>query len=235
MKPKVRMLASRFKISMFPVGRAGFGAEKAIAAMEGPIGKLTMLGNASVLSSSVIHVSSAFSHQLMTLSWPQIGKCVAKRSCFGLYLGPNAPNFGGPKWQFEQKKHDGIADTFSWKLLLNCFIFEPRAHPHPQVRHVFFCKQGMSYVLPTCPTWHEQFVDSDTELQCAAQSQLDANSSRYSLGSIAWCNVSSHCCEVCRCRCETGRQDASLLKSATTWQGRWHTSWISWLLSNQAA
>ena len=77
MKPKVGMLTPRFKISMFPVGRAGFGAEKAIAAMKGPIGKLTMLGNVSGLSSSVIHVSSAFSHQPMTLSWPQIGKCVA--------------------------------------------------------------------------------------------------------------------------------------------------------------
>lgn len=54
MKPKVGMLTPKFKISMFPVGRAGFGAEKAIAAMKGPIGKLTMLGNASVLSSSVI-------------------------------------------------------------------------------------------------------------------------------------------------------------------------------------
>lgn len=239
MKPKVGMLTPRFKISLFPVGRAGLGAEKAIAAMKGPIGKLTMFGNASVLSSSVIMFPVLLVINRWLSSWPQIGKCVAWWSwvvfwTLSLYLGPKCSISVGQNDMKKKTPRKWL--TFRRKLLLNLLlVFEPRAHPHPQVRHVFFCKQGMSYVLPPCPTWHEQCVDSDTKLQCAAQSQLDANSSRYSLGSIAWCNVSSYRCEVCRCRCKTGRQDASLLKSATTWQGRWHTSWISWLLSNQAA
>ncbi len=40
----LKELEDLYKILFFPVCRAGFGAEKAIAAIKGPIGKLTMLG-----------------------------------------------------------------------------------------------------------------------------------------------------------------------------------------------
>lgn len=76
----------------------------------------------------------------MTLSWPQIGKCVAWWSwvVFWTLPGPNAPFcWANDMWR---KKHELL--TFSQKLLLNLLwslVFEPRAHPHPaQVRHRFF-------------------------------------------------------------------------------------------------
>ena len=88
---------------MFPVGRAGFGAEKAIAAMEGPIGKLTMLGNASVLSSSVISSVQVLLviniHQLMTLKLApnREMRCMVVVSRVLDFTWAQMLHFGGPK------------------------------------------------------------------------------------------------------------------------------------------
>ena len=127
MKPKVRMLAPRFKISMFPVGRAGFEAEKAIAAMKGPIGKLTMLGNASVLSSSVIHVFSASSHQLMTLKLApnREMRCMVVVSRVLDFTWAQMLQISVGQNDNVKKKHDGIAD-FQLEAPAELLVFEPR-------------------------------------------------------------------------------------------------------------